>query len=345
MNIMEEFAVKTENLVKIYAKTIRALDQFTINVAPNKIYALLGPNGSGKTTLMRILTTQIRANSGDAYVFGYNVNTQGKYIRRIISYVPQEMSVWTDISAYENLLIYSKLFNIPSVDRKRIIENVLNDMDLSDHSNRVVKTFSGGMIRRLEIACALLIKPKIMFLDEPTIGLDPSARRNVWEKIKQFKNEYGVTVFFNTHYMDEADLYTDEVSIISKGKVVTTGIPENLKHSIGKENINLSLKLPQETTEIPNSVLSDLKHVVHVSEVKVDNQDLEIETTNLDETMPAIFNILQKNNLILKRISTNKPTLDDVFLLYAGTRLESKGIEKGQRIADVKSTRTRIVKG
>jgi ABC-2 type transport system ATP-binding protein len=295
---------------------------------------------------MRILTTQIRANSGEAYVFGYNVNTQAKNIRRLVSYVPQEMSVWTDITGYENLLIYSKLYAIPSVDRKRIIENALSEMDLTEHSDRIVKTLSGGMIRRLEIACALLTKPKIMFLDEATIGLDPQARKNVWEKIKQFKNEYGVTVFLNTHYMDEADNYTDEVSIINKGRVVLTGVPENLKHSIGKESINLSLKLPLDTTEVPSSVLSDLRNIVHISEVKINNNsELDIYTSNLDETMPAIFTILQKNNLALQRISTNKPTLDDVFLKYAGTKFEPKVAEKGQKISEVKGVRSRIVKG
>ncbi len=180
---MPDPAVDVHDLVKVFKGGTRALDGLSITVEPGTIFALLGPNGSGKTTLMRILTTQIKATSGTAGVFGLDVVSAGKKIRNLISYVPQEMSVWTDITGYENVLIYAKIYGIPSSERKQAVERALDDMGLVEAKNRLVKTYSGGMVRRLEITSALLIKPRMIFLDEPTIGLDPSARKTVWEKV------------------------------------------------------------------------------------------------------------------------------------------------------------------
>jgi ABC-2 type transport system ATP-binding protein len=237
-----DFAVKVKNLVKVYDGKVRALDGVDLNVNPGEAFALLGPNGAGKTTLIRILTTQLKPTAGEAYVFGLNVVHDGGKVRKLVSYVPQEMSVWTDISGYENLLIYAKIFGVPKLEREKVIDEALENMGLTHVKNDLVKTYSGGMIRRLEIACAMLIKPKIMFLDEPTIGLDPAARKVVWERLNVFKKEYGVTIFFNTHYMDEADLYADEIAIINQGKIVTRGKSEELKHSLGGEIIEFTLE-------------------------------------------------------------------------------------------------------
>lgn len=237
-----ESAVDVRNVVKIFNGNFKALDGVDLKVETGSIFALLGPNGAGKTTLMRILTTQINPTSGTAYVFGLDTIKDGSKIRKLLGYVPQEMSVWTDVSGYENLLIYSKIYGILPEKRDTAIKEILESIGLSEAANRLVKTYSGGMIRRLEIACALLIRPKILFLDEPTIGLDPSARNAVWEKLAMFKKEYGATIFFNTHYMDEAELYSDKIAIINRGKIVKTGTSEELKHSIGGEMLQLSLK-------------------------------------------------------------------------------------------------------
>ncbi|MBS7618851.1 ATP-binding cassette domain-containing protein, partial [Candidatus Bathyarchaeota archaeon] len=215
---MVDFAVQAKNLVKVYNGKVKALDGVDLTVEASGTFALLGPNGAGKTTLMRILTTQLKPSTGEAYVFGLNVTRDGGKVRKLVSYVPQEMSVWTDISGYENLLIYAKIFGIPRLEREKMIDEALDIMGLNNVKGELVRTYSGGMVRRLEIACAMLVKPKIMFLDEPTIGLDPGARKIVWEKLNLFKKEYGVTIFFNTHYMDEADLYADDIAIIDRGK-------------------------------------------------------------------------------------------------------------------------------
>ncbi len=169
---MTDIAVVTHNLVKIYGGSVKALDGVSISVNQGEIFAMLGPNGAGKTTLMRILTTQLRPTSREAYVLGYNVVTEGDKVRKVIGYVPQEFSVWTDLTGYENLLIYAKIYGIPRHEVNKRIREVLEFMDLLDSSRRLVGTYSGGMIRRLEIATALLIEPEVLFLDEPTVGLD-----------------------------------------------------------------------------------------------------------------------------------------------------------------------------
>lgn len=331
-----DIAVDVKGLVKIYDGKIKALDGVDLRVEAGKAFALLGPNGAGKTTLIRILTTQLKPTSGDAYVFGLNVTREGAKIRRLISYVPQEMSVWTDISGYENLLVYAKIFDVPSQVRKKIIDEVLGNMGLGEVANNLVRTYSGGMIRRLEIACAVLIKPTIMFLDEPTIGLDPSAKKVVWEKLTSFKKEHGVTIFFNTHYMDEADLYSDEIAIINRGKIVTLGTAEELKRSLGGEVILFSL----ENNNIKEESLIKIRKSNLVKDTILNNSELSILVEDAETALPHIMDILRSQGVPVEKISITKPTLDDVFLKYVGTRLESVG-----RISEVTHVRDMIRRG
>jgi len=305
-------------------------------VEPGEAFALLGPNGAGKTTLMRILTTQLKPTAGEAYVFGLNVVRDGSKVRRLISYVPQEMSVWTDISGYENLLVYAKIFGIPSHERGKIIDEVLENMGLTQVKNELVRTYSGGMIRRLEIACAMLIKPKIMFLDEPTIGLDPAARKVVWERLGVFKEEYGVTIFFNTHYMDEADLYADDIAIINQGKIVARGTSEELKHSLGGEIVAFTL----EKAVLKPELVQEFRKLSFVRDVFVENGSLNVFVDDAESTLSSLMNFLKSEGYSIEKVSITKPTLDDVFLKYAGTRLEEKG-----RISDVTHMRYMIRKG
>ena len=329
-------AVDVRNLVKVYEGKIRALDGIDLKVNAGIAFALLGPNGAGKTTLIRILTTQLRPTSGDAYVFGLDVVREGGKIRRLVSYVPQEMSVWTDISGYENLLVYAKIFGISSQERKKMIDDALDSMGLSEAANNLVKTYSGGMVRRLEIACALLIKPKIMFLDEPTIGLDPSAKKIVWEKLTSFKKEYGVTVFFNTHYMDEADLYSDQIAIIDKGKIVKLGSAEELKRSLGGEIITFSLT----DNNVSEASLRKLRELRFVRDVIVDKTEVSLLVGDAETALPDAIEILRIEKISPEKISITKPTLDDVFLKYAGSRLETSG-----RISEVTHVRDMIRRG
>ncbi|MEM2911661.1 MAG: ATP-binding cassette domain-containing protein [Candidatus Bathyarchaeia archaeon] len=331
-----DWAVQVKSLVKIYDGKVRALDNVDLSVEAGKAFALLGPNGAGKTTLIRILTTQIKPTSGEAYVFGLDVVHEGSKVRRLISYVPQEMSVWTDISGYENLLIYAKIFGVPNSERKKVIDEVLENMGLTSVKDELVSTYSGGMIRRLEIACAMLIKPKIMFLDEPTIGLDPAARKVVWERLSVLKKEYGVTIFFNTHYMDEADLYADDIAIINLGKIVARGTSEELKHSLGGEVISFSL-----VDALPKLGLKEkIRKNDFVKDVLVENSNINVLVENAEIALPHVMGLIKNEGVNVGKVSITKPTLDDVFLKYAGTRLEDKG-----RISDVTHMRYMIRKG
>ena len=308
-------AIEVRQLVKIYAGKVKALDGVDFTVNAGDIFALLGPNGSGKTTLMRILTTQFKPTSGEAYIFGFDVVKNDSEVRKSIGYVPQETSVWTDISGFENLLIYAKIYGIPSNLRKNVIWDALVSMGLDAIANNLVKTYSGGMIRRLEIACAMIIKPKLMFLDEPTIGLDPSARKIVWEKLTSFRKDYGTTIFFNTHYMDEADLYSDEIAIMDKGKMVKFGTASELKHSIRREVIQFNLR----NHGVDEIVLKKIRNMDFVSDVAIHNSELKVVVEDAETALPDIMEILRTDGITVAKISTTRPTLDDVFLKYAGT--------------------------
>jgi ABC-2 type transport system ATP-binding protein len=308
-------AIEVRQLVKIYAGKVKALDGVDFTVNAGDIFALLGPNGSGKTTLMRILTTQFKPTSGEAYIFGLDVVKNDSEVRKNIGYVPQETSVWADISGFENLLIYAKIYGIPSNHRKNIIWDALVSMGLDAIANNLVKTYSGGMIRRLEIACAMIIKPKLMFLDEPTIGLDPSARKIVWEKLTSFRKDYGTTIFFNTHYMDEADLYSDEIAIMDKGKMVKFGTASELKHSIRRDVIQFNLG----NHGVDEIVLKKIRSLDFVSDVAIHNSELKVVVEDAETALPDIMEILRTEGITVAKISTTRPTLDDVFLKYAGT--------------------------
>lgn len=323
-----ENAIEIKQLTKVYDGKVNALDGVDLTVKAADIFALLGPNGSGKTTLMRLLTTQFRPTAGVARAFGYDVVKDDAKVRKIIGYVPQEMSVWTDITGFENLLIYAKIYGVPSGQRKKSIWDALQSMGLDEVANGPVKKYSGGMIRRLEIACALLIKPRILFLDEPTLGLDPSARKAVWENLRSFKKEYGTTVFFNTHYMDEADLYSDEVAIINRGKIVKFGTASELKHSLHSEIISFSLADPGTDFKHPSTAaapprmlpgtLERIKALNFVEDAAFNDSVLNVVVEDGEIALPAIIEVLRCDGILLDRIRSTRPTLDDVFLKYAG---------------------------
>jgi len=365
-----QFAIEIKQLTKVYDGKVNALDGVDLTVKAAGIFALLGPNGSGKTTLMRVLTTQFRPTAGVARAFGYDVVKDDAMVRKIIGYVPQEMSVWTDITGYENLLIYAKIYGVPSSRRTKSIWDALQSMGLEDVAGGAVKKYSGGMIRRLEIACALLIKPKILFLDEPTLGLDPSARKAVWQSLEMFKKEYGTTVFFNTHYMDEADQYSDEVAIINRGKIVKSGTAGELKSSLHSEVIKFTLanhgvdfkhtfssvadakNVDAKNSHLKNAnlknadrnnadrnnadrnnadpknadpksrlrLLETIKALDFVDDVFIHDLNLDVVVEDGDVALPIIIEVLRGQGIGLERISVTKPSLDDVFLKYAGMR-------------------------
>jgi ABC-2 type transport system ATP-binding protein len=213
--------------------TITAVDALTISVSTGEVFGLLGPNGAGKTTVIKMLTTLLPPTSGQATVAGYDIVRQPARVRRVIGYVPQALSVDGSLTGYENLLIFAKLYDIPRRERETRLRDALAFMGLSDSAGKLVREYSGGMIRRLEIAQSTLHRPQVLFLDEPTVGLDPLARKAVWEHVERLRDDYGTTIVLTTHYMEEADNLCSRVAIMHLGKVATIGTPEELKASIG----------------------------------------------------------------------------------------------------------------
>jgi len=230
--------LETKALTRRFGEN-RAVDALTISVEAGEIFGLLGPNGAGKTTTIKMLTTLLPPTSGNAYMAGFDIAHHAQDVRRVIGYVPQMVSADGSLSGYENLLIFAKLFDVPGSKRESRIRDALNLMGLTDAAEKLVRQYSGGMIRRLEIAQSMLHRPRVLFLDEPTIGLDPVARRAVWDHIERLRRDYGTTMFLTTHFMEEADTLCDRVAIMHFGRVAVIGTPAHLKASLGGKGATL----------------------------------------------------------------------------------------------------------
>jgi ABC-2 type transport system ATP-binding protein len=228
----------TQGLTRRFGR-LTAVNNLNISVEQGEVFGLLGPNGAGKSTVIKMLTTLLPISAGRATLAGYDVTRESNAVRRAIGYVPQALSADGSLTGYENLLIFAKLYEIPAKRRDRCIYEILEYMGLQDAAKRLVRTYSGGMIRKLEVAQSILHQPQILFLDEPTVGLDPIARTQVWQLVQQLCADYGTTIFLTTHFLEEADSLCDRVVIMQGGQVVTTGAPSDLKASLGKPNATL----------------------------------------------------------------------------------------------------------
>ncbi len=228
------FAIETAALTRQFGD-LTAVDHIQMQVAHGSIFGLLGPNGAGKSTTIKMLTTLLEPTSGTARVAGFDVVKNPSRVRRRIGYVPQMLSADGALTGYENLMLSAKLYGMSRPDRKERVSEALNFMGISEAANKLARTYSGGMIRRLEVAQAMLHRPAVLFLDEPTIGLDPVARWMVWDRLRELKDRFGMTVLITTHDMDEADTLCDELAIMHRGKIGVTGKPPELKAALGAE--------------------------------------------------------------------------------------------------------------
>ncbi|WP_300606908.1 ABC transporter ATP-binding protein [Trebonia sp.] len=213
--------------------THTAVDHVDLNIAPGEMFGLLGPNGAGKTTTIRMLTTLLKPATGTVTVLGIDAVAHPMQVRRVIGYVPQMLSADANLTGVENVQLFARLFDVPRKARKDLVDGTLRAMGLTDAANRLAGTYSGGMIRRLELAQALVNAPRLLVLDEPTVGLDPIARGDVWEYIERLREEHDMTVLMTTHYMDEADAYCDRVSLMHRGTIRATGRPADLRSGLG----------------------------------------------------------------------------------------------------------------
>jgi len=230
--------LKTKSLTRTF-NSLTAVNRLTLSINHQEVFGLVGPNGAGKTTTIKMLTTLLPPSSGTGLVAGFDICHQPARVRQMIGYVPQLISADGALTGYENLLIFSKLYDIPQAQREERIQAALTFMGLQEAAHKLVRQYSGGMIRRLEIAQSILNQPAVLFLDEPTLGLDPNARHMVWEHIHRLAREFNTTIFLTTHMMQEADYLCDRVAIMNLGKIVAIGSPSDLKKSIGKERASM----------------------------------------------------------------------------------------------------------
>ena len=306
------FSIETKSLTKSFGDVI-AVNDISFSVNSGEIFGFLGPNGAGKSTTMMILTTLLKPTSGQALISEFDVTRNAKKVRENIGYVQQETTVDEYLTGRENLLLQAKLNHIPKNDINKRIDEVLELIELSDKQNDSVVTYSGGMRKRLDIAGGLLHRPKVLFLDEPTVGLDIQTRRKIWEYIKKIHKEFDMTIFLSTHYMEEADNLCDRIGIIDGGKIQVIDSPENMKNAMGNEVISIIM---DDNTH--NSFLSKLKEIEFVKNITEDGSKLTLFVSNGTQVIPKIFQISSELKIKINTISLTRPTLDDVFLSYTG---------------------------
>jgi len=308
---MSEDVIKAEGLTKVFNGSLVAVDHVNFGVKHGEIFGFLGPNGAGKTTTINMLITVLKPTEGKASILGYDIAKEANAVRYSIGVVPQDYTADEDLTGIENILLCADLYGISrEVSKKRAAE-LLELVELTKFKDKKVQTYSGGMRRRLELACGLINRPKVLFLDEPTLGLDVQTRAATWNYIKTLKKEFGMTLFMTTHYLEEADSLCDRIAIIDHGKIIVVGSPDELKESLGGDIITLSIKKDVDVTGL-------VKKIEHVKEVTKENGMYMIKSENGEVTAPLIIEALRKEGHVVTKLSLTEPTLNEVYLQYTG---------------------------
>jgi ABC-2 type transport system ATP-binding protein len=312
------WAIETHQLTKQYAGDVLAVDGLDLRISEHTIYALLGPNGAGKTTAISILTTLIPPTSGIARVAGYDVQSQGRDVRASIGVTFQDVVLDRDLTGRQVLDLHGRLYHMDSTRRESRIRTLIDLVELQESIDRLVKTYSGGMKRRLELARGLMTQPKILFLDEPTLGLDPQNRAKLWEYIGQLKEKSRLTLMLTTHYMEEAQILADRVGIIDRGRLVVEGAPAELIAEMGADVVRL-------TGHGQQAKFLERVHVLdYVQGVHVSGDLLQIGVDNGNHRLPEVVSVALANGYVIEDIAVAKPSLGDVFLKYTGRQLRDK---------------------
>jgi ABC-2 type transport system ATP-binding protein len=316
---VSELAIEAHQLVKRFGKVL-AVNQIDLEVAAGELFGLLGPNGAGKTTLVRMLTGLMPLSSGQARVAGVDVQRDPDAVRRAIGVVPQALTSDLDLTGYENLDIYAQFFGMPRARRAARIEELLRAVDLWERRRSLVKTFSGGMRRRLEIARGLIHKPRVLFLDEPTIGLDPQSRRVIWDILRGLRDEGDLTISLTTHYLDEADMLCDRVAIVDRGTIVALGTPAELKARVpGSDTIELGLS----AAPAPE-LLGRLQALPGVRALEPASEGLHIKADAGHTLLPRLLEALHQGGVATTSVNMSRITLEDVFIHFTGRSLRDE---------------------
>ncbi|MEM5773047.1 MAG: ATP-binding cassette domain-containing protein [Candidatus Aenigmatarchaeota archaeon] len=313
------FAIETFNLTKDF-NGLRAVNNVSIQINQGEIFGLLGPNGAGKTTFISMLCTILKPTSGTAKVNGFDIIKEKDQVRKSIGIVFQDPSLEDRLTARENLEMHAGLYGVPKAERKKRINEVLELVGLAERQNEIVRKFSGGMKRRLEIARGLIHYPKVLFLDEPTLGLDPQTREHIWEYIKKLAERENITILLTTHYMEEADFLCNRVAIIDKGEIKVLGSPEELKKSLEGDVITLEVE--------NDGNLEKIKDFEEVKNFHVLEKKIHITVKDSEKFTPKLLSFAEKEGIKVNSINMRKPRLEDVFLHYTGREIREDFSEK-----------------
>jgi ABC-2 type transport system ATP-binding protein len=314
-------------LTKVFPGGLIAVNDVSFSVKEGEIFGFLGPNGAGKSTTIAMLTTLIKPTKGMAWVTGIDIIKQPYQARLAIGYVSQDLAVEDALTGYENLKLQAGFYHIPKAEAIRRIAEVLTMVELTDRAKDKVETYSGGMRKRLDIACGLIHRPKLLFLDEPTLGLDIQTRREIWKYINHLREEIRMTIFMTTHYMDEADSLCDRIAIIDKGVIKTLDTPAVLKGSLGNEIVEFNFS--KGTADDIKDAIEHIKQFDFIKDLKyTDERGYMASVTNGESSVPAIFETLHDFPVTIGSISHTQPSLDDVFLHYTGHEIRDEKVDK-----------------
>ena len=313
-------AIEVNSLTKKFGN-FKAVDNISFQVEEGEIFGFLGPNGAGKSTTMMILTTLLKPTSGYALVGGHNVVSEAKKVRKKIGYVQQEISVDEFLTGRENLYLHARINQVPNNQISSRIDEIIELVELTEKQDKATLTYSGGMRKRLDIANGLLSRPSVLFLDEPTVGLDIQTRRKIWEYIRKIRQDFGMTIFVTTHYMEEADNLCDRIGIIDFGKIQIIDKPKSMKSAIGNEIITFSLVDGKANQD---ALINQIRKIEFVKEVKNKQDLINVLSTKSNEVIPKIFQESMNLGINISSLSLKQPTLDDVFISYTGHELRDE---------------------
>ncbi|MCL4290132.1 MAG: ATP-binding cassette domain-containing protein [Thermoleophilia bacterium] len=312
-------AIEVEGLEKTYPKGVRALDGVGFSVAEGEVFGLLGPNGAGKSTTVKILATLSTLDAGTARVAGYDVVREAGAVRRSIGYVPQASGVDVHATGRENILLQGRVQRVPPGELRRRMDELLETFGLGDFADRIVRTYSGGMKRRLDVAMGLVHRPVVLFLDEPTTGLDPEARAAMWEELERLAGEEQLTILLTTHYLEEADRLAKRVAIVSRGRVVVDGPPDQLKRRLLGDAVTVELAGGDAT-----AAAAVVERLGVVEETVTDGRHLRARVEHGAQAVPGILSALEASGIAVASVTVARPSLDDVYLHFTGRDFRSE---------------------
>jgi len=317
--------ITVNNLVMVYSDGTKAVDDISFNVREGEFFGFLGPNGAGKSTTIKILTTLLRKTSGSAIVAGHDLDKEPEDIRKLIGVQSQDTAVDGDLTGKENLILQGHFQQLPSHELKQRVNELLKLVELEDAADKRARNYSGGMKKRLDLATALVHRPRLLFLDEPTTGLDPQSRAAIWAYLEKLNKEEGTTIFLTTQYMEEADRLCRQLSIIDFGKIVASGSPSELKRQVGADSIKLSLENCTRDKATAKDILSRIEGVTNV----IDSDEcLTVYAKNAGLIIADIVRAFDSIGIRLSSVSFSSPTLDDIFLQHTGRRIRAEELVK-----------------